>query len=895
MSDAYDSQLPDGDPTETQEWRQAIDEVAEQNGPARAQFLLAATMQHASRKGCGVSPVLKTPYINTIPPKQEPDYPGDAALERRIRAIMRWNAVCMVARANKKYSGIGGHISSYASSANLYEMGFNHFFRGPGDSGHDADQIFYQGHATPGLYARAFFERRLTEADLDSFRRQTKGGGLSSYPHPYLQPDFWQFPTVSMGLGPIHAIYQARFNRYLHNRGLKDTSNQRVWAFLGDGECDEPESLGALGLAAREGLNNLVFVINCNLQRLDGPVRGNGKIIDELESTFRGAGWDTFKVVWGPEWDPLIEADIDGMLTHRLGEVVDGQYQALTLADGPRLRAELFGPLASRVEHLSDEELKAMRRGGHSDAKLHAAYDAATKSNKPVCILAKTVKGWTLGDGFEASNVTHQMKKMDEAQLLRLRDRLELPLSDEQAGSASYYHPGEDSPEFCYVRERRKNLGGSLPARVRKASKDALPDDKVFAEFFAGGKAGVEASTTMGAVRLLRALLRDKEVGKLIVPIVPDEARTFGMDAFFREFGIYAAFGQRYKPVDSNLLLNYHEAQDGQLLEEGITEAGSMSSFMAASTAHATHGVSTIPFYMFYSMFGLQRTGDQAWAIGDARGRGFWLGATAGRTTLHGEGLQHNDGHSHLFALAYPHVRAYDLAYAYETAVVVQAGLKAMREHEKDACYYLTLYNENYEMPALPTQPQPKGALPVKEGIVAGLYRVAAAQEGKVPAQLFASGPMVKAALQAQEILRQDHGVAADVWSVTSYQQLYRQARATERSNRLQASKKPVVPYVAQAIERALGPIVTVSDWVTELPHLVSRYVPRTLVALGCDGFGRSDTREALRAHFEVDVPHIVCATLYALSKDGAVAGKAVQAAYKKYGIDADKSDPFGA
>ena len=743
MSDAFDSQMPDSDAQETNEWREAIADVVGKDGPQRAHYLLSATLRHAAAAGAPMPPLLQTPYINTIPAKQEPAYPGDLALERRIRAIMRWNAVAMVCRANKHYTGIGGHISSYASSANLYEMGFNHFFRGPGASGHEADQIFYQGHAIPGIYARAFFEGRLQENNLDHYRREISGVGLSSDPHPWLQPHLWQFPTVSMGLGPIHAIYQARFNRYLHNRGLKDTSGQRVWAFLGDGECDEPEALGALSLAAREGLDNLVFVINCNLQRLDGPVRGNGKVIQELEAVFRGAGWTTLKVLWGPEWDPLIESDADGMLTHHLGEIVDGQYQNLTVKDGAALRAELFsGALGERVAHLDDAALMAMRRGGHSDTKLHAAYHAATQAKGPVCILAKTVKGWTLGDGFEASNVTHQMKKMDEAQLGRLRDRLELPISDEDVSKAAYYHPGQDSKELAYVQERRAALGGPLPHRSRNKVAMPGPNKATFDEFFRGGKGDQAVSTTMAFVRLLRALMRDKSFGKYVVPIIPDEARTFGMDPFFREFGIYAAHGQRYKPIDSHMLLNYHEAQNGQLLEEGITEAGSMSSFMAASTAHATHGLKTVPFYVFYSMFGLQRTGDQVWSVGDARGRGFLLGATAGRTTLHGEGLQHNDGHSHLLAQTVPNLMAYDPAFAYETAVIVRDGLTRMVEKDEDVFYYITLYNENYPMPALPDTPQPKGAASIEEGIVRGMYLFSAAKKGKVRAQIFASGPM---------------------------------------------------------------------------------------------------------------------------------------------------------
>jgi pyruvate dehydrogenase E1 component len=890
MAQIFDSQIPDRDPQETHEWHEAIADVVRLDGSARAHQLMASTLHHASRCGAELPALLQTPYVNSIPPTQQPEYPGDLKLERRIRAINRWNAVAMVARANKTYSGIGGHMSSYASSANLYELGFNHFFRGPGESGHGADLIFYQGHATPGMYARAFLEGRLTTAQLDHFRRETHGGGLPSYPHPWLLPQFWQFPTVSMGLGPINAIYQARYNRYLHNRGLKDTAQQRVWAFLGDGECDEPETLGALSLAAREGLDNLVFVINCNLQRLDGPVRGNGKIIQELESVFRGAGWDVIKVIWGEEWDPLIAADSDGLLVERLNATVDGQFQKWTVAGGGKMREELFGGepgLEKMVAHLTDAQIGEMRRGGHSDVKLHAAYKAATQAKGPVCILAHTIKGWTLGDKFEASNVTHQMKKMATDQLTALRDRLQLPIADKDVEQAGYYHPGKNSDEVQYTMARRATLGGSLP--VRKPSKVSLktPADGCFTEFFTGSKAGVEASTTMGFVRLLRNLMRDKAIGKHVVPIIPDEARTFGMDPFFREFGIYAAHGQKYVPVDADLFLNYHEAQNGQLLEEGITEAGSMASFMAASTAHATHGLMTIPFYVFYSMFGLQRTGDQVWSVGDARGRGFMLGATAGRTTLHGEGLQHNDGHSQLFAQATPNLLAYDPAFAFETAVIIRDGLRRMLVDNEDVFYYITLYNENCVMPAMP---KGKG---IEDGIVRGLYRFKPATKGRIKVQVMASGPMVNIALEAQAILADTYDVGADILSATSYQQLFRDGRAVERYNRLHPEAKPKVPYVAQVIEQGEGPVVAVSDWVQEVPSLIHRFVPRRFAPLGTNGFGRSDTREALRAHFEVDAAAIVVTVLHTLMLEGAMPAKTVQAALKKFGIDPERQDPM--
>lgn len=892
MAQLFDSQLPDRDPQETQEWQQAIADVVRVDGSSRAQQLVNATLSYAQRCGAAIPEVRQTPYINTIAPEQEPPYPGDLKLERRIRAIHRWNAVAMVGRANKHFSGIGGHMSSYASSASLYEVGFNHFFRGPSASGYDADQIYYQGHATPGMYARAFLEGRLTEGHLERFRRECAGGGLSSYPHPWLMPEFWQFPTVSMGLGPIHAIYQARFNRYLYNRGLKDTSKQRIWAFLGDGECDEPETLGALSLASREGLDNLTFVINCNLQRLDGPVRGNGKIIQELESVFRGAGWQVFKVLWGPEWDPIIAQDKEGIFVQRLNETVDGQFQKWTLASGATLRQELFGGdarISRLVEHLSDEELENLRRGGHADQKLHAAYQAATKADGPSCILAHTVKGWTLGDKFEASNVTHQMKKMDESQLLKLRDRLQLPLTDKQAADAMFYHPGEQSEEVQYLKARRESLGGYMPVRKPKPVALKMPEETCFTEFFSGSKAGVEASTTMGFVRLLRSLMRDKAIGQHVVPIIPDEARTFGMDPFFREFGIYAAHGQKYTPVDANLFLNYHESQSGQLLEEGITEAGSMSSFMAASTAHATHGQMSIPFYIFYSMFGLQRTGDQVWSVGDARGRGFMLGATAGRTTLHGEGLQHNDGHSHLFANAVPNLMAYDPAFAYETAVIVRDGLKRMLVDDQDVFYYITLYNENAQMPALP-----KGK-DVESGIVRGLYVFKQAPQAKHYVQIMASGPMVNIALEAQKVLKETYDVGATILSATSYQQLFRDGRAVERYNRMHPDAKQKTPYVAEILEKNEGPVIAVSDWIQEIPSMIHRFVPRRFAPLGTNGFGRSDTREALRRHFEVDLAHIVYTALHTLMLEKKIDGKTVKSVMKKYKLDPEQQDPMFA
>jgi pyruvate dehydrogenase E1 component len=882
-------QAADADPAETAEWRESIDSVAEADGKERAGFVLGQVLAHARARGIPLGNLAQTPYINTIPPELEAAYPGDVELERKIRRALRWNAVAMVVRANKHFAGIGGHISTYASSAMLYEVGFNHFFRGK-DAPGGGDQIFIQGHGSPGIYARAFLEGRLRAEQLDLFRRDTQGG-ITSYPHPWLMPEFWEFTTVSMGLGPIGGIYQARFNRYLHNRGLKDTSNNRVWCFLGDGECDEPEALGALGVAAREELDNLVFVINCNLQRLDGPVRGNGKIIQELEGTFSGAGWNVIKVVWGPEWDDLFARDSEGLLQKRLGEVVDGQFQKYCVEPGSYMRHDLFGTdqrLLALVNHLSDEQLLQLSRGGHSHQKVYTAYERATTTRgKPTVVLAHTIKGYGLGEGFAASNVTHQQKKLEAHQLKRLRDALELPIPDGDIEKIPFFHPGEKSPEVEYLRERRRALGGPMPARRPHKNTLAAPTSDLFGEFKEGGKANVEVSTTMAFVRLLRKLLRDKAMGKHVVPIIPDEARTFGMDPLFKEVGIYSAVGQKYEPVDAKMLLSYYESQSGQLLEEGITEAGAMASFTAAGTTLATHGVTTIPFYIFYSMFGLQRTGDQAWAFGDMRGRGFLLGATAGRTTLHGEGLQHDDGHSHLFANAYPTMLAYDPAYAYEVAIIVQDGLRRMLERDEDVFYYITLYNENYLMP-----PMPEGSA---EGILKGMYLLKAAPGQGPRVQLFGSGTILQNVLAAQRLLADSYGVAADVWSVTSYQQLYREARAVERDNRLHPERKPRTPYIATALEGHAGPVVTASDWVSELPSLVSRFVPRRFLPLGTNGFGRSDTRENLRKHFEVDPGSIVCSALYALSQEGKVEPAVVARALKEHDVRPDKQDPLTA
>src|SRR6476469_4554408 len=704
--DEFKHQLPDIDPAETQEWLDSFDQLVAQEGEGRARFLVYKLLKRARQLHVGLPPLTQTRYINTISPEQEPFFPGDEQIELRIRRIIRWNAVAMVLRANNQFGGIGGHLATYASAASLYEVGFNHFFKGK-DGDAAGDQIFYQGHAAPGMYARAYLEGRLTEDQLDHFRRETvPGQGLSSYPHPRLMPEFWEFPTVSMGLGPISAIYQARYNRYLHNRGLLDTSDSRVWAFMGDGESDEPESLGALHVAAREGLDNLTFVVNCNLQRLDGPVRGNGKIIQELESAFRGAGWNVIKVIWGREWDELLARDVEGLLVQKMNDTLDGEFQKFSVAGGAYIRDHFFGPdprLKKLVEHLSDDDLSKLRRGGHDYRKVFAAYKAATEhKGAPTVILAKTVKGWTLGAGVEARNVTHQTKKHSEAELRVFRDRLQLPIPDDHLKDAPYYHPGPKSPEVEYLMERRKALGGLLPKRVVRSRPLPAPAPEVDAEFAGGSPTPV--STTMVFTRILRNLIRDKELGARIVPIIPDEARTFGMDPLFKEVGIYAALGQRYEPVDSDLLLSYREAVDGQVLEEGITEAGSMASLQAAATSYASHGFPVIPFYIFYSMFGFQRTGDQILALADARGRGFMMGATAGRTTLHGEGLQHDDGHSHLHASTVPNCQPYDPAFAYELAAIVRDGIERMYAKGEDVCYYVTLYNENYAQP-----PKPEG------------------------------------------------------------------------------------------------------------------------------------------------------------------------------------------
>jgi pyruvate dehydrogenase E1 component len=901
--DGFVNQLPDSDPGETAEWLDSLDAVIDIHGKPRARFLLSKLLERARASQVSFPATVSTPYVNTIPREAEPWFPGDEHIERRIRAYVRWNAAAMVVRANKSADGIGGHLSTFASSASLYEIGFNHFFRGK-DDGNAGDHVYMQGHAAPGAYARAFMEGRLGEDDLDHFRREIgRGGrGLSSYPHPRLMPDFWEFPTVSMGLGPLTALYHARFNRYLLNRQIDDTSQSRVWAFLGDGETDEPETLGALSLASREKLDNLIFVVNCNLQRLDGPVRGNGKIIQELEAVFRGAGWNVIKVILGSKWDELLAKDKDGVLLNQLNSTVDGEFQRYTIEDGAYIRDNFFGPdprLRAMVQHLSDDDLVNLPRGGHDYRKLYAAYKAATEnlgSGAPTVILAKTVKGWTLGPGIEGRNSTHQIKKMTKDQLLALRDRLymhdEIPESSLDGDVPPYFRPSEDSVEYHYMVERRRALGGSIPKR-RSQPKKALPmpADTAFTELRKGSQ-GQSVSTTMGFTRLLRNLARDEQLGKFVVPIIPDEARTFGMDALFRELKIYASQGQKYQPVDHDLLLSYTEASNGQILEEGITEAGAMSSFIASATSYATRGVATVPFYTFYSMFGFQRVGDLIWQAADARARGFLMGATAGRTTLLGEGLQHQDGHSLVLASTMPPVQAYDPAFAYEVAAIVQAGIERMygpqTDLDPDVFYYVTLYNENYPMPVAPDVPD------LTAQVMRGLYRYAAAPAAGKQATVLFSGSAHGAAQAAAEVLRDRYDVGVDLWSATSYKALRENALAAERWNRLHPSQPARRPLVNELLDETQGPIVAVTDFMKIVPEQIARWLPgRSFTPLGTDGMGRSDTREALRRFFEIDEGHVVVAVLSALAAQGQVEPDLVAKAIDEYGIDPDGVDPY--
>ena len=877
---------------ETREWLDSLDYVLSQGGPERAGRLLQQLSLHARRAaGVNLPFTATTPYQNTIASRQQPPFPGSQEMERRIKSLVRWNALAMVVRANKIESGIGGHISTFASAATLYEVAFNHFLQARTESG-DRDLVYFQGHAAPGMYARAYLEGRIPKEKLQNFRRELKpGGGLSSYPHPWLMPDFWEFPTVSMGLGPIQAIYQARFIRYLENRGLKKSTGGRVWAFLGDGEMDEPESLGSITLASRERLDNLIFVINCNLQRLDGPVRGNGKIIQELEAIFRGAGWNVIKVIWGSDWDSLISNDRDGILVKRMGEITDGQYQKYFVESGAYFRHNLFGSdprLLKMVEHLSDEQLSRMRLGGHDPIKVHAAFKAATEhKGAPTVVLAKTIKGYGLGEAGEGKNITHQQKKLNEDELRMFRSRFGIPIADEELQDAPFHRPADDSPEIRYMQERRKQLGGYLPERKVRSQPIAPVSDAHFEEFHKGTD-GREVSTTMVFVRLLGKLLRDPEIGKLIVPIIPDEARTFGMEALFRQVGIYSSVGQLYEPVDMDTLLYYKEAKDGQILEEGITEAGSICSFIAAGTAYANHGINTIPFFIYYSMFGFQRIGDFIWAAADMRTRGFLIGGTAGRTTLAGEGLQHQDGHSHVLALPVPNLLAYDPAFAYEIGVIIQDGIKRMYVDQESIFYYLTVTNEPLPMPAMPEGKD------VREGILKGIYRfhTSTKKDAKLRAQLFGSGTIMYEVLKAQQILEEKYGVAADVWSVTSYKQLYRDGNDCDRWNMLHPGATPRVPFVSQALKDAPGVLVAASDYMKVLPESIAQWLPRPLMALGTDGFGRSESRVALRDFFEVDAKHIVLATLTALLRDKQINLEVLQQAVKDLGINPEKANP---
>jgi pyruvate dehydrogenase E1 component len=904
--DGFTQQLPDIDPGETAEWVDSFAAVVDSQGKSRARFLVMKILETARAMQVGFPATVSTPYINSISTENEPWFPGDEDIERRIRAYIRWNAAVMVTRANTLAPGIGGHLATYASSASLYEVGFNHFFHGK-DDGRSGDQVYFQGHAAPGIYARAFLEGRLSEGDLDRFRQEIGGGGLSSYPHPRLMADFWEFPTVSMGLGPISAIYQARFNRYLRNRRIADTSDSKVWCFVGDGECDEPETLGALSLAARDQLDNLIFVVNCNLQRLDGPVRGNGKIIQELEAVFRGAGWNVIKVIWGSKWDELLARDVDGVLLNKMNTTVDGEFQKYSVEDGAYIREHFFGPdprLRAIVEHLSDDELLSLPRGGHDYRKLYAAYKAATETTgQPTAILAKTVKGWTLGPDIEGRNATHQIKKMSKKELRVMRDRLylqeEVPDEALEADLPPYYRPPEGSPQLEYMMQRRRALCGSLPKRVVRGKSLPAPDPKVFADFMSGS-GNQEVSTTMVFARLLRNLLRDKGMGARVVPIIPDEARTFGIDSLFKEVKIYAPFGQLYEPVDAKLMLSYAESQSGQILEEGLTEAGSMGSFTAAGTAYATHGTPMVAIFIFYSMFGFQRVGDQIWAFGDIRGRGFLLGATAGRTTLQGEGLQHDDGQSLLLASAVPNLMAYDPAFAYEVAVIMADGMRRMYgEAPEDVFYYLTLYNENLVMPALPEGPASPATESVEEAICRGLYRFAPAPTGpggRPPsrtATILFSGSAQGAAREAAQLLADHHDVAVELWSVTSYKALREDGLATERWNRFHPTEVPRVPYITEALAECDGPFVAVTDFMKAVPDQVARWIPGPFTPLGTDGFGRSDTRARLRRHFETDAANVVVAVLQGLTMSGDAKADEVADAIARYQLDPEAPDPL--
>jgi pyruvate dehydrogenase E1 component len=880
----------DIDSQETREWKEALEEVIERDGPERAHFLIEALVDKARRSGAYLPYNATTAYINTIPVHQEEPRRGDPSLERRIKSIIRWNAMAMVVKANREGGNLGGHIATYQSAANLLEVGFNHFFRGP-EAERGGDLVMIQGHSSPGVYARAFLEGRLTEEQLAGFRQEVDGKGISSYPHPWLMPGFWQFPTVSMGLTSIQAIYQARFMKYLHNRGLLETEGRKVWAFLGDGEMDEPESLGAISLASRENLDNLIFVINCNLQRLDGPVRGNGKIIQELEANFRGSGWNVIKVIWGSNWDPLLARDHTGLLRRRMEEVVDGEYQAYLTSDGAFIREHFFGKypeVAEMVADMSDEEIWRLKRGGHDPQKVFAAYAAAVKhTDQPTVILAQTVKGYGMGEAGEGQNITHQQKKMGEESLQQFRDRFNIPIAEDRVEELPFYKPTEDSATMRYLHERRQALGGYVPSRTLVAPPLAIPELSTF-NVVLEGSGEREVSTTMGFVRLLMSLTRNKEIKEHIVPIVADEARTFGMEGMFRQVGIYSPSGQLYTPEDADQLAYYREEKHGQILQEGISEAGSLSSWLAAGTAHANHGIHMVPFFIFYSMFGFQRVGDLIWAAGDIGAKGFLMGATSGRTTLNGEGLQHQDGHSHLLSSTVPNCRSYDPAFGYELAVLVWDGLQKMYADGENVFYYITLLNENYRHP-----PMPKG---VEEGICKGMYLLQPGAKGKAKAaqvQLLGSGSILREVMAAAELLQQDFGVVADVWSVPSFTELRREGIEVERWNRLHPTAKAKQSYVAECLGTGKGPVVASTDYMRSFADQIRPFVPGRYVTLGTDGFGRSDTREKLRRFFEVDRHHVAVAALQALAEEGTKPAKQVAEAIQKYDLDMEAPPPW--
>jgi len=876
----------DSDELETQEWIEALNSVIDAEGSERAHFLIEMMIDQARRSGSNLPYNATTAYVNTIPTHLQQRHPGDPGMERRIRALIRWNAIMAVLRANIKSPGVGGHIASFQSAATLYDVGFNHFFRAENKS-FGGDLVYFQGHSSPGIYARAFLEGRMTEEQLDNFRMETKGNGLSSYPHPWLMPEFWQFPTVSMGLGPLMGIYQARYLKYLHNRGITDTSDRKVWVFCGDGEMDEPESQGAISLAAREKLDNLIFVVNCNLQRLDGPVRGNGKIIQELESNFRGSGWNVLKVIWGSYWDPLFAMDKDGLMKKRMEECVDGEFQNFKAKGGAFTREAFFGKypeLKERVAAMSDQDIWRLNRGGHDPHKVYAAYAAATShKGQPSIVLAKTVKGYGMGDAGEGQNITHQQKSMDIESLKTFRSRFDLPISDEEVENLAYYKPAKDSPEMKYMMERRNALGGFLPIRKKRGNKLNVPSIEAFSNQLKSS-GDREISTTMAFVRILTTLVKDKDIGKFIVPIVPDEARTFGMEGMFRQLGIYSSVGQLYEPQDSDQVMFYKEKKDGQILEEGINEAGSFSSWIAAATSYSNSGIQTIPFYIFYSMFGFQRIGDLAWAAGDSRSRGFLLGATAGRTTLNGEGLQHEDGHSHLLSATIPNCVSYDPCFSYELAVIIQNGLERMIKNQEDVFYYITIMNENYQHPEMPKN--------INKDIIKGIYKFSENKTKGPKVQLMGSGVILREVIEAAHILEKDFNVSSTIFSVTSFTEVRRDALEVQRWNMLnpdKAEKKSVLDEIIIDLE---SPIITATDYMKSFAEQIATFLPNKFISLGTDGFGRSDSREALRDFFEVDRYHIVIAALKALSEKKEIEKSVLLEAIKKYKIVNDKPNP---